>query len=635
MNPEGWTLADSAYADIDVLDRIAERVLWLAVRMVDHANHERPKPDALKVGGHQASSASMVSMMTALWCASLRREDRVSVKPHASPVLHALQYLLGNLDAHFLTELRAYGGLQSYPSRTKDPDPVDYSTGSVGLGAVAPIFGAVTERYVKHHFGTGAHDGAAPQGVTTGRFISLVGDAELDEGNVWEAITDPVVQGLGNVLWIVDLNRQSLDRVVPGVKAARLAKFFEANDWQVVEAKYGRRLKERFSAPGGDALRRHIDQMTNEDYQVLFSAPIAQLRDRFLTGADAAVKRAIEDVPEVELRKVLTDLGGHDMRELLGAFRSVEGNRPAVVFAYTVKGWGLPIAGARLNHAALLTETQVDELRRSSGLDPANEWDRFDPGSPEGRLLDEVRRRLARPRRQWPDLSGGVPAATQAPVAKVTSSQEAFGRSLAELARSSSIAARVVTASPDVTISTNLGGWVNRVGVFAPQARAEPDSENQLLRWSESPSGKHFELDLSEMNLFLLLGQLGCAAETFGEPLVPIGTVYDPFVLRGLDAFIYSLYAGGRFVVVGTPAGVALGYEGGAHQSIITPSVGTELPGVTFFEPAFATAVDWTLCDAIRAVLAPDGGSAYLRLSTRPVDQAPFEALRAEVGDEQ
>lgn len=607
-------------------------MLWLAVRMVDYANHDRPKPDALKVGGHQASSASLVSVMTALWWGFLRREDRVSVKPHASPVLHAVNYLLGTLDRRYLTELRAFGGLQSYPSRTKDPDPVDYSTGSVGLGAVAPVFGAVTARYVRHHFP------AAPTpagGAGAGRFVSVVGDAELDEGNVWEAITDPVVQGLSDILWVVDLNRQSLDRVVPGVKAARLEKLFEANDWQVVEAKYGRRLQRLFAAPDGPALRRHIDEMANEDYQSLFTVPAAQLRDRFLAGADPAVKRVIEDVPDGELRAVLTDLGGHDMAELLRTLHSVAWDRPAVLFAYTVKGWGLPIAGDRLNHAALLTPAQIDELRCSIGLDATTEWDRFDPRSPEGRLCGEVRAKLARPPRVRADHSEQVPVATGARVARVTSTQEAFGRSLSELARHPGLARRVVTASPDVTISTNLGGWVNKVGVFSPQRRQEPADGGRLLRWSEGPSGQHFELDLSEMNLFLLLGQLGAAAETFGEPLVPIGTVYDPFVLRGLDAFIYSLYAGSRFIVVGTPAGVALGYEGGAHQSVVTPSVGAELPGVTYMELAYGTAVDWALCEAARRVLAPDGGSTYLRLSTRPVDQAPFEQLRERVGDEQ
>ncbi|MGH7910801.1 MAG: pyruvate dehydrogenase, partial [Candidatus Dormibacteraceae bacterium] len=336
--------------DVATLERIARRVLWLSVRMVDYANHERPRSDALKVGGHQASSASMVSMMTALWWGLLERDDRVSVKPHASPVLHAINYLLGNLDRRYLTQLRAFGGLQSYPSRTKDPDTVDYSTGSVGLGAVAPIFGAVTARYLEHHgWGLAAPTSAAaptggplarPPSSSSGRYVALVGDAELDEGNVWEAIADPVTQGLGNVLWVVDLNRQSLDRVVPGVRAARLERLFAADDWQVVEAKYGRRLQALFAEPGGDALRRHIDEMANEDYQALFTVPAGQVRDRFLAGTDPAVKRAIEDVADGDLRAVLTDLGGHDIAELLRALRSVTGERPAVVFAYTVKGWG-------------------------------------------------------------------------------------------------------------------------------------------------------------------------------------------------------------------------------------------------------------------------------------------------------
>lgn len=616
---------NSTSVDLDLLDRVARRVLWLSVRMVDYANCERPKNDTLKVGGHQASSASMVSLMTALWWGFLEREDRVSVKPHASPVLHAINYLLGRLDRRYLTELRAFGGLQSYPSRTKDPDPVDFSTGSVGLGAVAPLFAAVTARYLHHHFGT----------PDDGRFISLVGDAELDEGNVWEAVTDPVAHELTNVLWVVDLNRQSLDRVVPGVKATRLEQLFDASGWQVVEAKYGRRLQALFARDDGPRLRQHIDGMANEDYQALFTCPAAQLRDRFLVGADAAVKRAIEDVPDVEIRQVLTDLGGHDMGELLRAYGAVTWDRPAVVFAYTVKGWGLPIAGDRLNHAALLTEAQIDELRASTGLDRSTEWDRFASGSPEARSCAAVARRLERPAPSCPDLSGAVPVASGVRPARVTSSQEAFGRVLGELARTADVAERIVTASPDVTISTNLGGWANKVGVFSPAARHLPGSEAQLLRWEEGPAGRHFELDLSEMNLFLLLGQLGAAAESFGEPLVPIGTVYDPFVLRGLDAFVYSLYAGSRFIVVGTPAGVALGYEGGEHQSIVTPSVGTELPEVTFMELAYATAVDWALCDAVRRVLAPDGDSTYLRLSTRPVDQSPFESLRAEVGDDQ
>jgi pyruvate dehydrogenase E1 component len=191
--------------DIDTLERIQERILWLAVRMVDHANRERP-PGEIKVGGHQSSSASMVGIMTALWFGHLRSQDKVAVKPHASPVYHSIKYLTGELDRSYLTRLRALGGLQSYPSRTKDPDVADFSTGSVGLGVVAPLFAAATRRYLDAHF---PRSPATQADARPPRFIALAGDAELDEGNIWEAITDPALHGLGNVMWVVDTNRQS------------------------------------------------------------------------------------------------------------------------------------------------------------------------------------------------------------------------------------------------------------------------------------------------------------------------------------------------------------------------------------------------------------------------------------------
>ncbi|HEX2086165.1 MAG TPA: 1-deoxy-D-xylulose-5-phosphate synthase N-terminal domain-containing protein, partial [Solirubrobacteraceae bacterium] len=242
--------------DLQVLDRVQRRVLWLATAIVHHANRVRPNPSGIKVGGHQASSASMVSLMTALWFAFLRAPDRVSVKPHASPVLHAINFLLGALDASYLPRLREFGGLQSYPSRSKDPDPVDYSTGSVGIGATAVVWGAIAHRYVAGHFDV-------PVG---GRQIALLGDAELGEGAVWEAIADPTVPKLGEVLWVVDLNRQSLDRVVPDIAAHRLAAMFEAAGWHTEMVKYGARLRER------PELRERIDAMPNEEYQRLLRA---------------------------------------------------------------------------------------------------------------------------------------------------------------------------------------------------------------------------------------------------------------------------------------------------------------------------------------------------------------------------
>src|SRR5688572_26284639 len=254
------------------LQEIERRVLWLATAIVDSANRLRPNPTGLKVGGHQASSASMVTIMTALWLEQLGADDRVSVKPHASPVLHALEYLLGQLDVSYLPRLREFGGLQSYPSRLKDPAPADYSTGSVGIGATAPIWGALARRYVGTHFGAGEVGGG-------GRQWSLVGDAELDEGAVWETVLDPMVAELGEVVWVVDLNRQSLDRVVPTMGATRLQGMFAAAGWQVLTVKYGALLEELFTRPGGARLRDRIDEMTNPEYQRMLRRTAAELRD--------------------------------------------------------------------------------------------------------------------------------------------------------------------------------------------------------------------------------------------------------------------------------------------------------------------------------------------------------------------
>ena len=611
------------------LEAIQQRVLWLAVRIVDWANHERPDAGGIKVGGHQASSASMVSIMTALWFSHLTAEDRVAVKPHASPVLHAIQYLLGNLDRRYLTELRSLGGLQAYPSRTKDPDPVDFSTGSVGLGAVAPLFAAATRRYVDAHFGARPHS----------RFVALVGDAELDEGNVWEAIVDPATQGLGNVLWVVDLNRQSLDRVIPGIKAARLMRLFADNGWQVLEAKYGRKLQEAFARSGGEALRRHIDDMANEEYQSLFASRGGALRDRFLAGADADVKRLLADVDDDELAPLIQNLGGHDLSLLLETYQQADltTDQPTVVFAYTVKGWGLPMAGDPLNHAALLSPAQVDAMRSSLGLDKEHEWERFSADTPEGLLVEARAAQLARPEAAAARPAIDVPVAVGVPPGnKPVSTQETFGRLLVGLARIEDVAARLVTTSPDVSVSTNLGGWINKMGVFTPEEQPDWLGAERLLRWRQTPTGHHIELGISEMNLFMLLSQLGCADDLSGEVLLPVGTLYDPFVCRGLDALIYATYSGARFIVVGTPSGVTLSPEGGAHQSTITASIGAELPGITLAEPAFAPALDWLLCDGLRRIVAGEkGASLYLRLSTRPIDQAPFTSAHSRLGEDE
>ncbi|MFG3168606.1 pyruvate dehydrogenase [Streptomyces sp. NPDC048200] len=600
----------------DVLHEIEDRLLWLSSAIVHHANRVRPNPSGLKVGGHQASCASMVSIMTTLWFRHLRPEDRVSVKPHASPVLHAINHLLGELDASHLTTLRAFGGLQSYPSRSKDPDTVDYSTGSVGIGATATIWGALARRYVDK----------SADGAFKGRQYALVGDAELDEGAVWEAVLDPQVADLGELVWIVDLNRQSLDRIVPNMSAGRLHAMFAAAGWQVLTVKYGTLLERLFERPGGASLRARIDEMANPEYQRLLRCSADQLRER-LPGTDAeasAIGALLAETDDDTLMRAVRNLGGHDLSALDNALSEVDDHRPTVIFAYTIKGHGLPTQGHPQNHSSLLTDDQMRQLADEVGTDLDTPWQGFPADSAAARLCAETGTRLLRnPVTEAPPPA--VPTDIGRTPTGVATTQAALGRTLLDLTRSAPEAARrVVTVSPDVSSSTNLGGWVNKVGVWSPTERVDwfADDTETILHWRERPTGQHMELGIAETNLVGVLGELGATWSRWGEPLLPIGVMYDPFVNRALEPWSYGIYAGGQSILVGTPSGVTLAPEGGAHQSITTPSLGVEQPGCTTWEPAFALDTEWTLLAALSRLGRADGGSAYLRLSTRPVDQA-------------
>ena len=481
---------------------------------------------------------------------------------------------------------------------------------------MAPLFAAAARRYVDAHFG-------APR-ERPPRFIALAGDAELDEGNVWEAIADPALQGLGNVMWVIDTNRQSLDRVVPDQKIKKLMNHFAGAGWHVVEAKYGSKLQAAFEKPGGDELRRHVDGMSNEQYQSLFGLTGPELRERFLLGASTTLAALVDEYGDDDLAPLVQDLAGHDLAELIRCYRRCDEvtDRPSVVFAYTVKGWGLPVAGDPLNHAALLPRGAIDDLRRSLGLTPESEWDRFAPDTSAGSLCSAVGQLLQRPApTARPVVNVPISVLGSSASSKPVSSQEAFGRLLLRLADEPDVRSRLVTTSPDVSVSTNLGGWINKVGVFHPDEQPDFLGDGRLLRWKQTPAGHHIELGISEMNLFLLLHALGLGQELHGQHLLPIGTVYDTFVCRGLDALIYALYNGARFVLAGTPAGVTLAPEGGAHQSAITPSIGLELPDLTYAEPCYAQALDWLLCDGLARLSGPADGkpvSAAVHETDRP-----------------
>src|SRR5439155_11983352 len=294
----------------------------------------------------------------------------------------------------------------------------------------------------------------------------------------------------------------------------------------------------------------------------------------------------------------------------------------------------LEIAGRPQNHSALLNEPQIDAFRELVGLTRETEWDRFSEGSAEADLLAAAAARLNRATDQRA-VTVPVPATLGGSKAGKVSTQAAFGRQMLDLSRRDELARHLVTVSPDVSVSTSLGGWINKVGVWGPEEEPVYDEmADSPLKWRVGGDGRHIEMGIAEMNLVLLLGQLGLTWDFQRVRLLPIGTLYDPFVMRALEGIVYSVYSGSRFILVGTPSGISLSREGGAHQSLNTPGIGMETPGLTYAEPCFALEFEWLLLDAFARMQEPDGEALYLRLSTKPVDQAPFAAALERIGED-
>jgi pyruvate dehydrogenase E1 component len=627
---------------IPYLAELERKLLWLSTWTIHNANHLRPSDDGLKVGGHQSSSASLATVMTALYFAALRPEDRVAVKPHASPVFHAIQYLFGNQTREKLENFRGYRGAQSYPSRTKDVDDVDFSTGSVGLGVAQTLFASLLQDYVKAH--------GWLEDRPEGRMVALVGDAEMDEGNIFEALLEGWKHGLRNTWWVVDYNRQSLDAVVREGLWERFESIFRNFGWDVVVLKHGSLMREAFAEPGGERLRQWIDECPNQLYSALTFQGGEAWRRRLLDdcGDQGDFSALLERRSDDELARLMGNLGGHDLPSLVEAFDEARRHdRPVCFIAYTIKGHGLPLAGHKDNHAGLMTADQVDALRKAMNVRPGHEWEPYEGLALQAadlrRFVDAAPFNAAGRRRHRAPVVA-VPDRLEVPAQRTLSTQQGFGMLMHDIARlDTDFASRVVTTSPDVTVSTNLGPWVNRRGLFAREELADIFRKERIpstFNWSFSPQGQHLELGIAEMNLFIMLSALGLSHSLFGQRLLPVGTLYDPFIERGLDALNYACYQDARFILAATPSGVTLAPEGGAHQSIATPLIGMAQDGLASFEPAFVDELATILRFGFEYIqrdgdAEPDettwlrdavGGSIYLRLSTRPLEQ-PSRAL--------
>ena len=602
------------------LKLLEQRVLWLSCWMIHNANYIRENFDGLKVGGHQASSASIVSIMTALYFNILKPEDRVAVKPHASPVFHAIQYLSGLQTIDKIKNFRGFGGAQSYPSRTKDIDDVDISTGSVGLGVAMTSFVSLIQDYILSK--------QYKKNISKGRMIALVGDAELDEGNVYECLQEGWKHDLRNVWWIIDYNRQSLDGVVHEGLSERLSSVFEAFGWNLIVIKYGKFQQDAFKEPGGEELKKWIDECPNQLYSALIYEGGAAFKERLLDdiGDQNKVSALINKRSDNDILDLMGNLGGHCVPTLCKAFESIKDDKPTAFIAYTIKGWGTPLAGHKDNHAGLMTKSQMEVFKSKLGIIDGSEWNSF-ADEKDGLDIDSQLKNLPFQKAKHRRFKSEKINLDDIVAIKETkiSTQNAFGKILDQYAKNNSeFSDRIITTSPDVSVSTNLGPWVNRKGLFSRNDGSDTFRDRKIpsaQKWIFSPKGQHVELGIAEMNLFLLLGAAGLSHELFGERLFPVGTVYDPFISRGLDAMNYACYQDARFMIIGTPSGVSLAPEGGAHQSIGTPLIGISQPGLLSYEPAFADELALIMNYGFGYMQSDDGGSIYLRLSTRAIDQ--------------
>jgi pyruvate dehydrogenase E1 component len=624
---------------LEALAAVEQKLLWLSSWMIHNANHIRPNRDGLKVGGHQASCASVTSIMTALYFEILRPQDRVAVKPHAGPVLHAINYLFGRQTVEQMAGLRQMGGAQAYPSRAKDGAEIDFSTGSVGLGVALTSFASLVQDYVRAH---SRADPTAPRA----RHLAIAGDAELDEGNIYEALLEGWKHDVRDVWWVVDYNRQSLDSVMPDRLFGRFEGLFRDMGWKVVSLKYGKHLEAAFARPGGSSLRGWVDDCPNSIYSALTFQGGAAWRQAILADMSKSrgVRAIIDPLSDAELGALMTNLAGHDLVTLTEAFRAAtKTDQPTCFLAYTIKGMGLPFAGHKDNHAGMMTVEQMEAFRVQMNIRPGHEWDRFEGLANKPALESFVSSvpyatPLTPQGRRFAAATVPVPAALPQP--KITgrrmSTQAGFGEILSEIGRaqgeSAELSKHIVTMSPDVAVSTNLGPWINRRGVFDRHTRDDVFRDGKLAsaqRWGTNPDGQHIELGIAEQNLFLLLGAAGLSHDLNGARLLPVGTVYDPFVNRGHDALFYACYQDARFLLVGTPSGITLAPEGGQHQSTNTPLLGIVQDRLASFEPAYCDELAILLRHAFEFMQRPEGSAVWLRLSTQLLTQ-PARPLNPE-----
>ena len=635
-----------------------------ALGMIDWANHKpENKGRKPKVGGHQASSLSSLDILCALYLHVLQPGDRVAVKPHAAPALYALMQMMGRVTATQMGSLREKGGLQPYPTPAKNPDFVDYTSSSEGLGVAATIYDALTARL--QNVGLGSSLGAAPIAAV---HYALCGDGELTEGQVDESLYDAGRWQLPGLVWIVDLNRQSLDRVMDdtGHLDRWVEQKFAAQGWQVEQLRWGERARALFSRPGGATLQASLLRAPDAVLHTLTLVDGATARALLLGRPDAttlaavpetrrglvercaalwprddaeraAAAEALAGLADDAVADAIGHLGGHDIPLLCDALqRAAAAGRPVCLVAHTVKGFGTSLAGHPENHGALMPTEEALAFGAEHGVPVGEPWPLPPPDSPAAALTRARAALLFDGPVDAPfdhgvaapplDLEAALPP-LRAPARKHQSTGEAFQSVVVGLLRTPA-APYLHAGAPDVGQTTHLGPLIRETGVFAP--RELPDAWDFLraeralaFDWRATPTGQFHALGIAEGNAMLWAGAMGRPRKAMEgrPPLLPIVTVYDKFVERAVNQLDVALYSGSRFVLVGVPSGTGLSRETATHQSVATPRIVMDTPGICSWEPAFAADVAVIVREALCDLWRPQGESHYLRLTTQPLDQ--------------
>lgn len=666
----------------EMLDRICGRVHYMTTQMIWLANNreDAAKGDP-KIGGHPAACASSLHITGALHLLAKTGFDYVANKPHAAPVDHTYNYLLDlflkNGLERFTPEeadqvmqnLRKFpqgdeAVFQSYHSHY-DPDHHGFlPSGTVGIPPVNAGYLALAYRFAKEH----------GYQVPDAHFWAILGDSEFREGSCYEAIPDFAERELGNLTWIVDYNRQSLDghritnkKIMNGTDADRIERTMLANGWDVIQVRHGHRRLKLFERPDGHVFRDWLEKEL-EDYELqalLLINDMAGLR-KGLLKTHPKLKKFLGNVNDAELYWALRDLGGHDIIALAEAMLKSKENKhkPTMIIAHTVKGWGLRSAASQGNHSALPTQDEVDALREAQDL-PANRlFARFDAKTEEAKFLKERGEELYAQIREQHELkeknlqtfakrvqeNGEIPTSfgINLKMASYPHTQWMLGQCTAKLTRIANTnsnksdkpltpeetawkvpAELMVSMAPDVGTSTNLNpamdGKIFGVPVvpdyetdFGVKDKKAPD-----LVPGEEKSDRFLRFDIAEGNVMSCMGSYGKMRDFVGVPILPLMTVYDFFIKRAHDQFFYDLYWKSSFILVGTPSGITLSPEGAQHGW----KSDFQIPNQITWEPFFCLELDWILADSIRrhVTLDNEGRTGVLiRGVTRGVEQKLF-----------